>query len=406
MVAVWEGVSYAADKGLRYETPITKDASEVLPPHLVAGPHYRVRSRVITYGYLHHYIVDSDFGVFEVVGDYAFRKLIKEIQAIAVLSRARKSPAYKNALDKGGSQPIVYGSNLITNPVGTSSGVPHGLVGFFQNVRTGITSKPDPVEQRMVEQIMTVSSNKRDLAYKLGVDVYSSNATLQKELNGIAWAMTLGAFSLAEAVAMGEGPASAPVLGSKTALQATDLLKEYPQPRLREINFRKLEAMGVSSELAGRFLELSVYTPTHATFIACSLEALSGAKGRDLFLELALPAQTEDTANYIQNTAEILRWYHLRVSPIQLIAVYGPFVFAKAANGTVLLPLAIDHGYWTEWGAKVFPNAMTAFKASHGGGKRYEMWLTGTLSNTAKLGLAKHGIHVVERVVNRVEFAY
>ena len=54
-----------------------------------------------------------------------------------------------------------------------------------------VTMKHDPAEDAKIEQALFVSSWKRDFAAKHGVDVYSSNKVLQKELNRVGWAAAL-----------------------------------------------------------------------------------------------------------------------------------------------------------------------------------------------------------------------
>ncbi len=43
--------------------------------------HYQVQETVVSYGYMHHWTVGSDFGTFEAIGDGALRSLIREIHA-------------------------------------------------------------------------------------------------------------------------------------------------------------------------------------------------------------------------------------------------------------------------------------------------------------------------------------
>jgi hypothetical protein len=60
-----------------YEAPQNQRVSDIFPAKVIKGPHYRIRDQVVSYGYMRHYIVDSDFGVFEVTGDGALRKLLR-----------------------------------------------------------------------------------------------------------------------------------------------------------------------------------------------------------------------------------------------------------------------------------------------------------------------------------------
>ncbi len=396
----------AAAAAPRFESPGKYQASSILPPQLLSGPHHRVRDAVVSYGYMHHFVVDSDFGVFEVTGHMALRKLVREIGAIAQLREVKKSDAYLQGLKHAASQPIEFGANLLTDPVDTVSGIPKGVARLFGNVKTGLTTTAGPGEDSKVEQALAVSSNKRMLASKLGVDVYSSNSVLQKELNSLAWATAMGSLSLSVALAPVGGPAVAAVSVTRVSQQLTDLLRDYPPQRLREINQQKLEAMGVAPGLASQFLDHQAYTATHDTVIVQSLETLSGARGRDLFIQQALTADDEESANFFMQIAETLRGYHSKVSPIKDISAFGPLVFARAASGVALIPLPLDAAIWTERASQRVPAAVSAYKAANPGAKKFEVWIIGTASKMAREELAKLGGQVSERIEKRVEFVF
>jgi len=390
----------------RFEVPGVQNASDILPKELIAGPHYKVRDKVVLYGFMRNYLVDSDYGTFQVTGDLALRKLIKEIGAIAALQEVKKSQAYLEGIKNAASQPVEFGANLINDPVDTVSGIPKGVSTLFQNVKTGLTTKADKSEDSKMAQALAVSSNKRELAKKLGVDVYSTNKVLQKELNGLAWATSIGSLTVSAALAPVGGPAVMAVTLTRTAQQLNDLLSQYPPQRLRQINEQKLQAMGIPADVRNRFLDHPSYTPTQTTVIAGSLEALSGAKGRDAFLRYALSADSEEGANFFQYMAEMLRGYQAKVGPVQDIKVFGPLVFARAANGSVIVPLPLDYAIWTERAGQRVPDAMHSYKAMEPGMKKCEFWLTGTASQTAKDEAAKNGIQIVENVGSRLEFLF
>lgn len=389
-----------------FEVPSTLNASNILPRELISGPHYQVREKVVSYGYMHNYVVDSDYGVFEVTGDSALRKLVKEIGAIAALQEVKKSEAYINGVRKAAAKPVEFGVSLITEPVDTVSGVPKGVAALFQNVKTSLTTQASKSEDSKVEQVMSVSSNKRQLARQLGVDVYSSNKVLQKELNSLAWATSLGSLTVSAALAPVGGPAVAAVSVTRTAQELKDLVSEYPPQKLRQINQQKLETMGVPQDLITRFLDLPIYTPTQHTAIVGSLEILSKAKGRDAFLRYALSADSEESADFFMYIAQIMSGYNAKVDPIQEISVYEPLVFARSSNGTVIMPLPLDYAFWTERASRRIPDAISSHKAVNPGSKKYEFWFTGTASKMVKDRSAKAGVKVVEKVGSRVELAY
>ncbi len=397
---------HAAAGASKFEVPVAQKASAILPPQLLAGPHYRVRDQVPFYGYMHHYIVDSDYGQFRVTGDMALRKVIREIGAIASLKEVRKSEAYLNGVKKAASQPLEFGANMLTDPVDTISGIPKGVARLFGNVATGLSTKAGPGEDSKVKQALAVSSNKRELASKLGVDVYSSNNVLQEELNGVAWATAIGSLSLSAALAPIGGPAVTAVSLTRMSQQLNDLLRDYPPQRLREINQQKLESMGVSPGLASRFLDHQAYTVTHDTVIVTSLESLSGAKGRENFIQQALTAEDEESANFFMQIAETMKGYHAKVSPIRDISVYGPLVFARATSGAVLIPLPLDRAIWTERASERVPMAISAYKAANPGVKKFEVWTTGVASKMAKDQMAKLGGQITENVDNRIGFVF
>jgi hypothetical protein len=148
------------------------------------------------------------------------------------------------------------------------------------------------------------------------------------------------------------------------------------------------------------------YTATHETVIVHSLETLSGAKGRDAFIQLALSAEDEESANFFMQAAEMLSAYHSKTSPIKDLSVYGPLVFARAANGAVFIPLPLDAAIWTERASQRVPEAFTAYKAANPGVKEFDVWVTGTVSRMAKDEMTKLGAQVSEKVDKRIDFVF
>ena len=107
--------------------PAVRHASDILPAAGLTGPHYRVMDKVITFGYQHQFTVTSDFGVFEVTGDAALRKLLREIHAIAELQKLKGSKEFAKAVGNAAMSPVYFGKDLITHPVDTVTGIPKGV---------------------------------------------------------------------------------------------------------------------------------------------------------------------------------------------------------------------------------------------------------------------------------------
>src|SRR3954451_15673599 len=74
-----------AEMVLPYEDLPELKASEILRPEILNGPHHKVREEVSTYFGANHYVIDSEFGVFEAEGNEMLLRRVNEINAIAKL---------------------------------------------------------------------------------------------------------------------------------------------------------------------------------------------------------------------------------------------------------------------------------------------------------------------------------
>ena len=386
----------------KYERPTNRRVSDVLPAKMISGPHYRIRDPVVSYGYMHHFTVESDFGVFKVTGDGALRKLLKEIQAIAALRKIKESKAFADSIKHSATAPVRFGKHLITNPVDTITGLPKGVFRIFGNVTTAATEKHDPSEDSQIKQALFVSSWKRDYAHEMGVDVYSSNAVLQKELNSVGWAAAIGGLTVSAATLPASGTAGLVLKQMRTADSVNDALKEEPPARLRLINEKKLSAMGTSKDLIKRYLDHPAFTPHHDTILVAALARLKYVRGRDAFLESALSAQDEVAATFYMNIAQTIRGYHETVSPIRQISTMAGLTLALAKNGWVLIPFPLDHGVWTERADRIISHLRANYRAPGFTGI-FELWVTGTLSPLARQQFELRGIKVVENADKRIE---
>lgn len=404
LLGIWSQTAEAT-RPVQYERPSNRLVSDVLPPEMIQGPHYRVQDKVVSYGYMDHFSVSSDFGVFEVTGHCGLRKLLREINAIAVLRETKKGQAYLESVKKAGKAPLEFGENLITDPVDTISGVPKGVNRLFENIRLNRNTPANPHDDSRMQQLLSVSSKKREFASALGVDVYSSNTVLQKELNSLGWASALGSLSVSAAMAPFGGPAVLALQSSRMANQMNELLKVETPARLHQINADKLLAMGVPADLVERFLCHPAFTPRHNTIITGSLAALGDARGCDAFIRLVLFAEDEETANFYQNMAELLRTYHETVSPVREISVASIIVLAKAADGSVVIPFPLDHAIWTEHADRLIDGLMKGSSLQIKQGKPYvTLWVTGTLSPVAREHVTQRGIKVMENLDRRFAF--
>lgn len=401
LVLLTFGLTWAADEA--FEIPAAGKASLILPAQMIAGDHYTIREAVAADGFMYNFTVDSDYGLFEPRGTHAVRKLIPEIKAITALKAIKKNSLYLEAVKKSGMMPVEFAKGLVTDPVDTVVSVPKGVYHLFADAITGLTTKKDPSQDSRAKALLGVSSYKRELAAQLGVDVYSSNHVLQDELNAVGWTGAMGNLTVTAALAPIGGGVATAVSATRTAQQLNDFVKDTPPARLRQINEEKLTAMGVSKSVTDRFLANPSFTPRHKTIIVTHLAAMEGAKGIEAFVMRALLANNEETANLMQDMAQMLLGYHEKVSPVTDISVVSGLVFARAKSGSVLIPLPIDNAVWTEKASVIVRTAVAEYRRSQADAK-LELWARGTVTPLAGKNLATLGITVTEQLEKTLMF--
>jgi hypothetical protein len=383
-----------------YETVRDRSAKAIMPASSLRGASYRVNDVVPTDGYTDRWSVNSDFGAFDVSGDAALRKLLIEIPAIVELQKTSKTKEFAKGVGGAAKAPLSFVKSLVTHPVDTVTGVPKGAYDLVENAAVSVSTTANPAEDSKLEQVLKMSSYKRDIAARLNVDPYSSNKVLQKNLNSIAWAATIGDWAFSAAM-LPAGAAGSVVSNVRLANSVKNVIAQETPQRLRIINDEKMTAMGIAEELRKRFLDQPHFTPRHATIIVANLEQLRDVPGRDGFLTVALNAEDEAQANFYTAMAQMLRGYHETVAPLSGLTSLNRIVVGQAKTGQAFLPLPVDQLLWLERVERV----STQLKAYSGPGfnGKFDLWMTGVASPLARQELAARGFTVTEAVHTKVE---
>jgi hypothetical protein len=404
-VAVAGMTMLATASGVRaanYETQTNKPASQALPPGQVAGPNYTVGDPVVSDGYMYRFTVTSTYGPFDATGTGALRKLEHEIWAIGQLKQVTKSDAFLKSLKDQAGKPLVFAKDVITKPVDTLTGIPKGVGRLFGNIATSVTTTRNPSQESRVNEVLLVGSFKRDYAARFNVDPYSSNAVLQEELDKIGKAAAFGSWTASAAMIPISGPASSVITATSLSKSFNNILATEPPARIRIINEDKLKQMGISDDLAKRYLDQPVYTPTQNLLLVDSLARLEGATGRDAYLNAALVAADEVEANFFVNMAQILRGYHETQGPITGITMVGALTVAQTKAGAAVIPFALDYGVWTANADRLSQDMKATYRAPGFNGS-FQLWVTGSLSPTARQELQARGFSVVEQAGSRID---
>jgi len=247
-----------------FDSPEVRATADVVPPGLLRGPHYQLGPTVRTFAFMNQYSVTSDYGPFSPPSDARLRRLVREIAAIAELQKIHQSDAFAKATVEAGKGVVQGAQHLINDPVGTIGAVPEAVFSVFGRVseaakRGGRSQYEDGVAQNL----LAVSSFKREYAQKFDIDVYSSNEVLQKELNSVAWASAAGNLTLGAASMVTGAVVLQVASGVRTLEQAKSIVNALPATELSRRNREALRQMRVPDPVADRFLENRLLSPQH-----------------------------------------------------------------------------------------------------------------------------------------------
>src|SRR5712691_6950126 len=178
------------------------NASEILKPELLKGPHFVVRDQVPTGSGMNQFTIDSDFGVFEADGNEMLLQRLKEIDAIARLREVSRTDEFKKSLVAAAKSPLNSAKNIARDPAQAISNVPKGIMKFMGRAKETVKNVGKgggEGEGKKMKDVIGYSDKKRKIALQMGVDPYSTNTMLQKELDDAAWASWAGGFTFSVA---------------------------------------------------------------------------------------------------------------------------------------------------------------------------------------------------------------
>ena len=387
-------------KSIKYENPGVLKAHDILPPELLEGEHYKVMEEVATYDLTNRFTILSTFGPFEVYGEDMLRIRIHEVKAIAVLQEIKKTKAFRDAAEQAAMSSFKGAKNLITHPVDTIAGVPKGVGRLFSRVGEMFGGGRGEQEDSVAKELIGFSAIKRAYANKLGVDVYSSNKVLQKELNRVSWAGFAGGVGVKLATRAVKGASEAAyfsIKGTQFIQGMNQILLDNAPEDLRRINREKLQQMGVDESTIEEFLQHPIYSPRHETILVHALADMEGASNRNQFIKQANFAVDEEEAFLFQRIAEMMYSYHKNVEPIKELIPVRKVVVGYTEEQSIVVTLPIDYLYWTERADKGI-EALLQLESLGRPVKSMKLFISGRLTPRAKLELMAKGIEYKENM--------
>jgi len=373
-------------------------ASDILKPELLKGPHYSIREPVPTSSGMNHFTIDSDFGVFEADGNEMLVTRLKEIDAIARLQDVSRTDQFKESLIAAARSPLNSAKNIVKDPAQAISNVPKGIMKFMGRAKDTVENigKKDSGDGNTMKDVLGYSDKKRKLALEMGIDPYSTNSILQKQLDEVAWASWAGGFTFSAATFPISGPVGAALTVTNLNSSIDQLLREKSPEELAQINRATLKSMGGTSADAARIVDGGAFTSTQATAFAQALKTMKGVANRAALIHVAAQkSSNEADATFCVGTATLMSQINEQ-TPLAKLTSLGDFPICVAQDGTIVLAVQWDYAAWTPGAASLAKQVEDL--ASHSGEKKpITIVLSGQMSPLLQQELQNRGFTIQDK---------
>jgi hypothetical protein len=377
------------------EAPPTTSAATVLGGQ-VRGTNYEIDDTVRGDGFLYIFSLNTNYGRYQVEGLDLLKLRLHELGAVATLEKMNKSQAYLDAASKAAMKPVNLATGLVTNPVGTVEQSMSGVGALFSRIGSSAANIGHDRDD-VADSTLGVSSAKRKIANKLGVDPYTDFKPLGDALEDMARVTALGDLTVSGAFMAIPGGAGMAVSYSKTGQDVEQMMLDKTPSELRDVNKTKLSAMGVPDPAISAFLDNTFYTPTDQTIVVASLVKMSGVANRGLFVKRASQASNRNLAVFIRHRAQLLAAHHSRVEPFADFFDVRGLPLNRTRSGKVVIVVPFDELAWTKQASDLVAVIDQEVKQRKFGNS-IEVRTTGTATPLARNSLSELGWKVFENI--------
>lgn len=390
-------------------------ARNVVPDVALKTAVYTVSPLVEVNGFAYEFRIASIYGDFRARGIPQLRKLLHELEVVAMLAEVSQGGAFASSLSDRFTEPVAMTIGVARRPIASVMGLPGGVIRYlggkiykarrssgkametYRDFRTNddaeATAKEEeepPEKAPMGERAGNLGRKhlgyedaKRKWARDLKVDPYSDNEVLQQALGRIAWASSLGSFLGGSAV-----PSSEFV---SYAGQAREMVWDRPAFQLERENLDLLKKLDVSKELMLEFRDTTIYSLSEKTELCLAFDRLSASGAASFLVDYSLGAESEEDADLFIRTLSLLVDYSEEVGEIVSIGERRGMLFACSDRGYDVFPLAVDYLHWS-------PLLREALLSEELQSEKREIWVSGTVSPIARHRLAENNWLVFDGV--------
>jgi len=396
-----------------FEAPPPEAASASLSPELAVGPNFKVSEPVESDGLMHHYVVDSRFGDFPAYGQEALKVRVREVAALTQIAKSNDVEVAGKAVVRGVKDQVKTVEKVVTNPVGTITGIPRGISHLFSGYKEQANEVSDNVKDQVgsgsststkvsnvaktakadathyTDRYLGISAAERRYYQQLGVDPYTNNGVLRKAINHLAKveaAVNLGMHFV--------GVPGVPYLGD--VRRAMDAIYNEDPAVLRARQRTVLAGYGLSAAEIKRYQNTLLLSPTRQSILAEVAKSLDGVAGRDELFRHAMSVTSEEEVEVFLQSALLLARVHAH-TPVARVLAGLRLPTAQTADGRILVVGSFDAVYWTE-AVAVYETELHAAVAPSP--KGLELWLSGAVSPRARTELTSRGWEVHDHALD------
>ncbi len=385
-------------------------ASELLEPAVHKSEYHEVEEVVHTDCFYRIYDIKSNFGEYKVESDFMLNIRVNELRAIAELKEISGGEALVSGVVDSAIDPFRAAVHIATNPVETVTGLPGGIMSLFKRAyyagesvvtttediidgdnnkkgkKRGIVKDRNENVNYLIDWYLGVRSGERNLAKRLGVDPYTSNAELAAELKRVGKYERIGKIG----TSVVKIPIS-PVLG--VIKNVDQYVWEKDHRELEGFNKNKLRNMGMQEELIESFFESPYFSPTFQTTIVLGLEELGGVENREELLEYSFFAESIPDARYYTAMIVLMVWYHQNVKPFQMFMEDAYIPSGLTTDNKIITLVPGDYICWSKEVAEVAYIHDDILKDVKAEGREY--WFATDISERTKQELSALGWEVI-----------
>jgi hypothetical protein len=391
-----------------FETPGDEPPEASLTPTQIAGEGFHIQNPVHSDGLMHHYIVESRFGVFPAYGRDALAVRLGEVAALTTIARTSDTEVVLKSVGRGMEEDARSLVQVATNPVGTVIGIPKGIAHLFGGYRAqageiaaqvrqtskggeshekdgGRAGQAEHAAKQYADRYLGLSAAERRWYAQLRVDPYTNNEVLRRAVKRLARIDAAASFGMRFA------PLGVPFAGE--VRRALDAIYNEDPAVLRKRRHEALAGFGLSASETESFENALLLTPTRQTLLVDAVQRLEGVEGRAGLLRHATAVTAEDEIEVFLSSTCLLLHFHSH-SPVARVLAGLRLPTAQRADGRVTVFGAFDDVQWTADVASYEHAIREALP--HGAGAR-ELWLAGTVSPRAHAALAQLGWDIHDR---------